>query len=175
MIILAIDPGIALCGFAFLEGAATGPGRPILYGAIETTKIGDNVEESDAARLVILEKDFRSLLRRYKAEVLAVEVFVPAPQVAHQAPKVLQARGVVLLEAAKRGLPIHGYRPATIKEVVAGKGNAPKADVQAAVADLYGIPIPKPDDAADALAIAYTHLAHLQGGLIPNRSDHARA
>lgn len=173
MIILAIDPGIALCGFAFLEGAPTGPGRPLDYGAIETTKACDNVEESDAARLVVLRRDLRSLIRRHKPDVVAVEVFVPSPQVAHQAPKVLQARGVVLVEAAERGLAIHGYRPATVKETATGRGNAPKADVQAAVAEIYGIPIPKPDDAADALAVAYTHLAALQGGLI-ERSPHGR-
>jgi crossover junction endodeoxyribonuclease RuvC len=156
MKILGIDPGIDRCGYGLIDDGSGELVAPA-YGVIHTDGEIDGKKQSDASRLVIIGSDFRQLLRELKPDELAIEIFVPSPAIAHQAPKVLQARGVILLLAQQVGLPIAEYYPATIKAAVVD-GRAKKREVQEAVTEILGLPgIPQPDDAADALAIAYTH------------------
>ncbi|MNS55221.1 Crossover junction endodeoxyribonuclease RuvC [compost metagenome] len=159
--ILAIDPGLGLTGFAVLTDEG-GQLTPVAYGAIETSS-----EHDVPRRLVTLEQDMKTLIKEHKPDELAIEVFIPKPEIAHQAPMVLQARGIVLLLAQKRGMAIYEYRPNVIKQAATGDGRARKADVRRAVADLFDLERPpSPDDAADALAIGYTHHTAREGGIL---------
>ena len=166
MLILGIDPGLGLMGFAYLNVDTTGgPGAAIAtaqdYGVIETPK-----EATTARRLCIIEADMAELLKRATPDALAIEKFIPNPRLAYNAPPVLQARGIVLLLAEKAGIPIYEYEPSKIKLNVAGHGTATKRDVQEAVTDVLGLEeTPRPDDAADGLAIAYCHWLHVEAGL----------
>lgn len=169
MIILGIDPGLDRTGFAFVRSEA-GVLTPLAFGVIQT-----DAEHPTAQRLVTIETDLKELAKPYKAKgdaqaeelELAIEIFVPSPHVAHNAPKVLQARGVVLLFAEHRKWRIHEYTPGTVKSAMTGNGRATKSEMKEAVASYFNFErITGPDDAADALAIAYTHHAAKEGGLL---------
>jgi crossover junction endodeoxyribonuclease RuvC len=161
MIIMGIDPGIATMGVAFIE-PQTGHADPVwkFYGCITTKP-----DQPFGRRLEIIETDLKELMKEYAPDQAGMEIFVPAAYLVHQAPGVLQPRGIVWLLMHKAGIVPAEYSPATIKQTTAGKGNASKREVQQATADLFKLEaIPKPDDAADALAIAYTHWAHMRAG-----------
>jgi crossover junction endodeoxyribonuclease RuvC len=156
MIILGIDPGTATTGYAFLrdDGGADGDTPvPLTYGVITTTP--------DTPMPIRLQQIYRratALIAEYKPEELAIEEMFFGKNVT-AAITVAQGRGVVLLAAADAGLKIREYKPAQVKQTIAGSGNAPKKQMQEMITTLLGLKsIPKPDDAADALAIALTAL-----------------
>ena len=149
MRIIGIDPGYDLLGYGVIEKDEDGL-KYISHGAIKTNK-GDTLEE----RLLCIYERFNQILSEYKPDLAAVEkiYFVQSKTTAM---KVAQARGVVLLALAQRGIKIVECGPQEVKMSVVGYGRAKKSQVQKMIKVLLNLPkVPKPDDAADALAIAW--------------------
>ena len=149
MIILGIDPGTATTGFGIIEKKKTGDPIAIDFGVISTNK-----SDSDSERLFQVAEDLNLLIKKYKPKVIGVEkLFFETNQ--KTAMSVSQARGVVLYIAQAHHLPIFEYTPLQVKNRICGYGKAEKSQVQFMVKKTFGLKtIPKPDDAADALAIA---------------------
>ncbi len=150
---LGIDPGVATTGYGIVRLLADGELVAVAYGVILTPK-----EESASARLAALYDDLSKLLKKFKPETAAVEKLFFSKNITTGI-AVGQARGVTLLALEKAKIPIGEYTPNEVKQAVAGYGSAEKRQVQEMVRALLNLEtIPKPDDAADALAVAITHL-----------------
>ena len=151
MRILGIDPGIALAGFAIVE-AGKGGLRAGRYGHI-ATKSGTPVPD----RLKILYDDMTTIIDEYRPDVMAIEELFFNKNV-KTAMVASQARGVILLAAVNGGLGVAEYTPLQVKQAVVGYGRASKQQVQIMVTKLLRLKeIPRPDDTADALAVAICH------------------
>jgi crossover junction endodeoxyribonuclease RuvC len=151
MRILGIDPGTAITGFGVID-ASGGTYRFVDAGVITTTSTTPMPE-----RLAQLYSDLTALVAEFKPDTAAIELLFFGTNVT-TAISVGQARGVALLVLQQAGLPIAEYNPMQIKLAIAGYGGAKKPQMQEMVKMLLKLPvIPKPDDAADALAIALTH------------------
>jgi crossover junction endodeoxyribonuclease RuvC len=150
---LGIDPGTATTGYGLVRIEPDGSLVAVKYGVLLTPK-----ESTASARLVMLYDQLRDVLNEYKPELAAVEKLFFARNVT-TALAVGQARGVVMLAIEQAGIEVFEYTPKEVKNAVAGYGGADKRQVQEMVRALLQLDsIPKPDDAADALAIAITHL-----------------
>jgi len=150
---LGIDPGTATTGYGLVRLEPDGEMVAVKYGVILTPK-----EKSAPARLEMFYRDLRALLRKFHPDTAAVEKLFFQRNIS-TAILVGQARGVALLALQQAGVEIFEYTPNEVKQAVAGYGSADKKQVQDMVRVLLGLTeIPKPDDAADALAIAITHL-----------------
>jgi len=150
---LGIDPGTATTGFGLVRLEPDGSLVAIKYGVILTPK-----NATAPARLEMLYNDLSALLREYHPDTAAVEKLFFSRNVT-TALAVGQARGVVMLCMQQAGVEPFEYTPNEIKQAVAGYGGAQKRQVQEMVRALLQLDsIPRPDDAADALAIAITHL-----------------
>ena len=151
MIILGIDPGLATTGFGVIAYEKN-HFQVIQYGVIRTpsqTPLPD--------RLVKIQEGIQTLIEKYHPECAAIEELFFNTN-AKSAFLVGQARGVAVVTAAAAGLPVYEYTPLQVKQGVAGYGRADKQQVQQMVKTLLHLKeIPKPDDAADALAIAMCH------------------
>ena len=147
MVILGIDPGTATTGFGVIKA---GKGlRCLDYGLIQT-------EPCLAAgeRLRVINKELNKLTKKYEPEALAVESLYFFKNMKTALP-VSQAKGVVLLTAAQKKIPVHEFTPLQAKMAVAGYGKAEKKQVQEMIKIILNLKkVPKPDDAADALAVA---------------------
>ena len=151
MVILGIDPGAATAGFGVVE-LSKGRLSPAGYGTIRTPA-GLPLPE----RLRQIYDDAHRLFERYQPDVVAVEQLFFSRNVT-TAFSVGQARGIFLLCAAQRGVPVVEYAPHEVKLAVTGEGRAAKAQVAFMVRALLGLTeTPRPDDVADALAIAICH------------------
>jgi crossover junction endodeoxyribonuclease RuvC len=150
MIVLGIDPGTAIVGFGLIEKENRGQKlRLIKYGCIETS-----AKFSTAERLKIIHEELSSLLKKYKPDIAAVEDIFFFKNL-KTAIKISQARGVILLAIAEKKITVAEFTPLQIKQAVTCYGRAEKIQVQKMVKTLLGLnEIPKPDDAADALAVA---------------------
>lgn len=158
MLILGIDPGSAIIGFGLVEVSLDQPAAALAYGTIQTDKRLPMPE-----RLLTLYNDMTELLASEPPDVMAIEELFFLKNV-NTAMPVAQARGVILLAAAHHGVPVAGYSPAQVKMTVTGSGKAQKPEMQEAVRHLLNLEkIPRPDDAADGLAIALTHWCVLEG------------
>ncbi len=163
MRILGIDPGYGITGFAVVE-AQRGQFQLLRCGAI-TTPAGMDF----SARLEIIYEDMRQLLELTKPDVVAIEELFFGQNVTTGI-GVAQSRGVILLAIRQAGLEVHSYKPMQVKQAVVGYGNATKHQVMDMTRRLLHLDtMPKPDDAADAIAIALCHgrsstslLAHAQ-------------
>jgi len=152
-LVLGIDPGTATIGYALVRDLPDGNCQAVAYGVITTPK-----EDSDAVRLVQLYKELNEILALHHPETAAVEKVFFQKNIS-TAIAVGQARGVVMLALAQAGLEVGEYTPNEVKQAVTGYGSADKKQVQEMVRVLLALDkIPRPDDAADALAIAITHL-----------------
>jgi len=150
---LGIDPGTATTGYGLVRLMPDGELVAVSFGVILTRK-----EASDSARLVMLFDDLNKILKKHKPDTAAVEKLFFARNVTTGI-TVGQARGVVLLALEKATIPTYEDSPTEVKQAVAGYGHAEKRQMQEMVRTLLQLEkIPKPDDAADALAIAITHL-----------------
>ena len=150
---IGIDPGLATTGFALVRLMPDGELVAVKFGVILTPK-----EESAPARLEMLHKQLRKILKANPPDTAGVEKLFFQRNVS-TAISVGQARGVVLLALQQSGVDVSEYTPNEVKQAVAGYGSADKRQVQDMVRALLGLDeIPKPDDAADALAIAICHL-----------------
>jgi crossover junction endodeoxyribonuclease RuvC len=151
--VLGVDPGLSRCGYCVLR-ADLRPPRAAALGVLRT----------DAAlpvprRLAELQADFRSLLDEFAPVAVAVERVLFQVNV-RTAMGVGQASGILMAEAASRGMEVVEYSPNQVKDAVAGHGAADKQQVQRMVQILLDLPEPpQPADAADAAAIALTHVA----------------
>ncbi|KLU58696.1 crossover junction endodeoxyribonuclease RuvC [Peptococcaceae bacterium CEB3] len=151
MIILGIDPGTAIMGYGLIE-ESHGRLTAVTYASWRT-QAGSPLP----ARLLSLYDSFNRLLEQYTPDCVAVEELFFNRNTT-TALSVGQARGMVLLAAAQHDLPVFEYTPLQVKQAVVGYGKAEKAQVQQMVRSLLGLAaVPKPDDTADALAIAICH------------------
>ena len=151
MIILGIDPGLAIVGWGVVE-SVRGNVRPIAYGAI-TTPAHTDVE----ARLLMIQNDLETIINKYKPDELAVEELFFNTNIT-TAIAVAEARGVIICTAHKLGVKISEYTPLQVKQAVVGYGKAEKQQVIAMVTSILKLKKPpKPDDTADAVAIAICH------------------
>ena len=151
MQILGIDAGYGITGFGLIEGER-GQFRLIRCGAITTPAHTDF-----SARLEMIYEDMRKLLDMAKPDTVAIEELFFGQNVTTGI-GVAQSRGVILLAIRQAGLPIHSYKPAQVKQSVVGYGNATKHQVQDMTKRLLHLDaMPKPDDAADAIALALCH------------------
>ncbi|MCX6067379.1 MAG: crossover junction endodeoxyribonuclease RuvC [Chloroflexi bacterium] len=152
-LVIGIDPGTATIGYALVHDLPDGNNEAVEYGVITTPK-GDSAPQ----RLMQLYEELNAILARYQPDSAAVEKLFFANNVT-TAISVGQARGVVLLALSQAGLEVGEYTPNEVKQAVTGYGGADKKQVQEMVRVLLSLEkIPKPDDAADALAIAICHL-----------------
>lgn len=150
---LGIDPGTATTGYGLVRLLPDGGLLAVSYGVITTSK-----DSPAPVRLAAFYDELRALLREYRPDTAAVEKLFFQRNVS-TAIAVGQARGVALLALAQAGLEVFEYTPNEIKQAVAGYGSADKRQMQEMVRVLLALQaIPRPDDAADALAVAITHL-----------------
>ena len=149
---LGIDPGTATTGYGILETDSDSI-KVVDYGCIKTSS-----KESFSARLKKIYSDMKKIISKYKPESIVVErLFFGANTKTAMA--VGQARGVILLAASQAGLEIAEYTPLEVKMALTGYGRADKNQMQQMVKRLLKLKtIPKPDDAADALAVALCHI-----------------
>ena len=160
MRILGIDPGYGIIGFGLVEAERSNFSL-LRCGAI-TTPAGMDF----SARLEIIYEDMRKLLEVAKPDAVAIEELFFGQNVTTGI-GVAQARGVILLAIRQAGLEIHAYKPAQVKQAVVGYGNATKHQVMDMTKRLLHLQaMPKPDDAADAIAIALCH-ARSSTSLLP--------
>ncbi len=151
MIIIGIDPGFGILGYGVLKVAGN-TFEHVTHGIFETEKT-----TRMSLRLKILYENLDELFKRYKPKEIAMEKLFFFRNVT-TAISVGEARGVVLLAAAQQGIEVFEYTPHEVKKAVTGNGKATKKEVQRMVKLLLNLKeMPKPDDAADALAIAWCH------------------
>ena len=151
MRILGIDPGLATIGYALVD-KENNSFKVLEYGVIKTSADKENIE-----RLEIIHRNIQELIEEFKPEQMAVEELFFNKNV-KTAIKVGQARGVILLAGSQAGIKVAEYTPLQIKQAVVGYGRADKRQVQQMVKSLLNlVELPKPDDAADALAISICH------------------
>jgi len=153
LIVLGIDPGTATTGYGLVGEDAAGEVYLVRYGVIQTpahTPMPDRLHQ--------IYDEVAALLQEAAPAAVAVEELFFNRNVT-TALTVGQARGVVLLAAAQAGLPVYEYKPAEVKQALVGYGRADKQQMQEMVRLMLGLrDIPRPDDAADAVAVAICHL-----------------
>ena len=155
--IIGIDPGTGILGFGVID-VVRSKATLVDAGVIRTP-----VKEDDAVRLLTIYDELTEIIKQNKPEIMSVEKLFFAKNVT-TAMTVAQARGVVLLCAMQHNLAIAEYTPMQIKQAITGYGKADKKQMQEMVRVLLQLKeIPRPDDAADALAAAITHSMTMPG------------
>ncbi|MEG2002821.1 MAG: crossover junction endodeoxyribonuclease RuvC [Clostridia bacterium] len=153
MIIMGIDPGLATIGYGILDYKDNKKIEVVDYGVIETPK-----NEGLPQRLVMIESGIMQLIEKFHPAEIAIEELFFAQNVT-TALSVAHARGVILMTCVKNCGSMFEYTPLQIKQAITGYGRADKQQIQQMVKTFLSLKtIPKPDDAADALAIALTHI-----------------
>lgn len=161
MLVLGIDPGTATIGYGLVRENRDGSLTAVKYGTIRTPAKTPMPE-----RLAQIHADLTALVQLYQPDRAGVEELFFAKNVT-TALTVAQGRGVILLALEQAGVPIKEYKPNAVKQAISGYGGADKAQMQEMVRLLLSLDaIPRPDDAADALAIAITdiHTGRFGGG-----------
>ena len=153
MRVLGIDPGLTRCGLGVVDGSV---GRPLTL--IDVNVLRTSAKLPIAERLVTIERGIDAWLDAFAPDAVAVErVFARSDSSTIMG--TAQASGIALVAAARRGLPIALHTPSEVKAAVSGNGRADKAQVGAMVTRILRLDaMPKPADAADALALAITHI-----------------
>lgn len=153
MLVIGIDPGTASTGFGLVREDLDGSLQAVDYGVIHTP-----VHQSLPDRLLKLHQEIQRLLTLHRPDTGAVEKLFFQRNV-RTAMSVGHARGVILLALAEQGIAVAEYAPSEVKQAITGFGGAEKKQVQQMVSLLLSLAaIPRPDDAADALALAICHL-----------------
>ncbi len=151
--VLGVDPGFAIIGWSILDAKK----NIIDYGSI-TTKTNQPID----LRMIEISQDFTFIIKKYQPDHLSIEqlfYFKNAKTIIN----VSQVRGLLIYLAAKANLQTYEYTPLEVKTTIAGYGRASKKQVQQMITQMLNLPaIPRPDDIADALALAYTHLVYLK-------------
>jgi crossover junction endodeoxyribonuclease RuvC len=164
MLVIGIDPGTASTGYGLIRQLSNGQLQLIDYGLISTA-----AGQPLSTRLLDLYTSLTDVLKKYQPDFAAVEKLFFQRNVS-TALMVGQARGVAMLTMAIADIPVDEYTPSEVKLAVSGYGNADKQQMQAMVKTLLTMDhLPKPDDAADALAVAICHchsqkIRHLEEG-----------
>ena len=162
MIILGLDPGTASTGYGIIE-AQDGQLSAVTYGVIRTS-----AKEDPSKRLQMIYEEINELIDTYQPDGAGIEEVFFGRNIT-TAISVGQARGVLLLALANANIPIGEYSPPKIKDTVTGYGGADKAQVQLMVRNLLGLEeTPRPDDAADGLAVAITHYEYQRFASLTN-------
>ena len=152
MIILGIDPGYGTMGYGVIDKLKNGNILPVDYGVVKTPG-----SESFPVRLAMLEEGLNKIYAKYKPEEIAVEELFFTKNITTGIP-VAHARGVILLSAIKYCGKLYEYTPMQIKQALTGYGKADKVQMMHVVTSLLHLKsVPRPDDAADALAVALCH------------------
>lgn len=152
MIIVGFDPGLATLGYGVIKKELKKKPEMIDYGIISTPK-----DMNLPDRLTLIEKGVKQVIEKFRPDEIAIEELFFAKNV-KTGIAVAHARGVLLLTATKECCKIFEYTPLQIKQALTGYGRADKPQMQKMVKTLLGLKaIPRPDDAADALAVALTH------------------
>ena len=153
MRVLGIDPGLTRCGVGVVDGTV---GRPLSLVDVGVVRTSSHLEV--AQRLVTIEKGIDAWLDEYRPDAVAVERVFARSDVS-TIMGTAQASGIAMVAAARRGLPVAMHTPSEVKAAVTGSGRADKAQVGAMVTRILRLDAPpKPADAADALALAITHV-----------------
>ena len=153
MLVLGIDPGTAITGYGLVREQPDGALEAVAYGVVRTS-----ARTPMPDRLRQIHHDITALIAEYRPDAAAIETLYFGRNVT-TAITVAQGRGVILLALAEAGLPIREYKPAEIKQAIAGYGNAEKEQVQEMIRQLLDLDaVPQPDDAADGLGVAITDL-----------------
>lgn len=156
MVILGIDPGIAIVGYGIIKYDGT-KHKVINYGAVKTSSSMELTE-----RLKVIYEELSRIIISYRPDVAAVEELFFNKNV-KTALSVGHGRGVALLSVANNGLNVYEYTPLQVKQAVVGYGRADKHQVQSMVKAILSLEtVPKPDDVADALAVAICHAHSVQ-------------
>lgn len=151
MRILGIDPGYGIIGFSIIDKSNSG-NSVVDYGVITTPK-----EMEFSHRLKAIYESMQKLIERFEPNEVAIEKLYFNKNITTGIP-VAEARGVILLSVVMKGLPVYEYTPQQIKMALTGLGKADKSQVQFMVKTLLHLTkIPRPDDAADAVAVALCH------------------
>lgn len=151
MRILGIDPGIAIVGYGVVDKEGNRY-KTVAYDAV-TTRAHTPLEE----RLQLVYKGIDEIIKMYRPDAMSIEELFFNNN-AKTAVAVGQARGVILLAAVQNGVPIYEYTPLQVKQALTGYGRASKSQIQQMMKSILGLgSVPKPDDVADALAIAVCH------------------
>ncbi|MGG1877477.1 crossover junction endodeoxyribonuclease RuvC [Paenibacillus cisolokensis] len=151
MRILGIDPGLAIVGFGLVDKVGSKV-TPVQYGSIQT-----EAHTPEEERLQLIYEGMLQLIEKYEPEAVAFEKLFFNRNVT-TAMVVSQARGVLILAAVQKGLPVAEYTPMQVKQAIVGYGKAEKKQVQEMVRMFLKLQsVPKPDDVADALAVAICH------------------
>ncbi len=153
MRVLGIDPGLTRCGIGVVEGSV---GRPLSLVDVNVVRTSSTLPVAE--RLVTIERGIDAWLDEYRPDAVAVErVFARSDSSTIMG--TAQASGIALVCAARRGLPVALHTPSEVKAAVSGNGRADKAQVGAMITRILRLEtLPKPADAADALALAITHI-----------------
>jgi crossover junction endodeoxyribonuclease RuvC len=153
MIVIGIDPGLARMGYGVLE-VTKGEIRAVCYGCIETS--GKDLRASE--RLLKIYTEVGILFEKYQPAQLSLEKLFFTRNIS-SAMGVSEVRGIILLAAEQRNIPVAEYTPNQVKQAITGSGRADKQQMQEMIKRLLRLTeIPKPDDAADALSIALCHI-----------------
>ena len=167
MRILGIDPGIAIVGFGVIDCQGSRL-QMVQYGAVNTA-----AGLPLATRLVQIERDIEDLINLFEPDEIAVEELFFTKNITTGI-AVAHGRGVILCAAEKKGIPIYEYTPMQVKQAVVGYGLAEKRQVMDMVRRLLKLTaVPRPDDAADALAIALCH-ARSATSLLRRKDPHVK-
>jgi len=151
--VLGIDPGLTRCGMGVVDGDV---GRPLRL--VDVNVLRTSSSEPVPTRLVTIEKGVEAWIEEYSPDAVAVERVFARSDVS-TIMGTAQASGIAMVVAARRGLPVALHTPSEVKAAVSGSGRADKAQVAAMVARILRLASPpKPADAADALALAITHV-----------------
>ncbi|MBE0523922.1 MAG: crossover junction endodeoxyribonuclease RuvC [Methanosarcinales archaeon] len=152
MIIIGIDPGLATVGFGVIQKRDEKI-IPVSYGCIRTS-----AEKNTSERLLEIYNETNALFEKYNPQTVAIEKLFFNKNVT-SAMRVSEARGVILLAAQQKQIPVFEYTPAQIKQAITGTGNADKLQMQEMITRILGLDeLPRPDDAADGLSIALCHI-----------------
>jgi len=166
--VLGVDPGLTRCGLGVVEGRPGAPPRLVDVGFLTTPAAAPI-----GVRLVALEREIERWLSEHRPDAVAVEQVFSQLNV-RTVMGTAQAGAVAITCAARRGLPVATYTPSEVKAAVTGSGRADKVQVAAMVTRVLGLPaLPRPADAADALALAICHL--WRGGAQARLADAAAA
>lgn len=159
MRIIGIDPGYAIVGYGIVDYAGN-RFKPVKYGAVLT-----EAKTEFTSRLDHIYSELTDIINEYRPESMSIEKLYFNTNTT-TAIDVAQARGVILLAAKKNGVPVYEYTPLQVKQSVTGYGRAEKKQIMEMTRMLLGLDkVPKPDDTADALALAICH-AHTNGSVI---------
>jgi crossover junction endodeoxyribonuclease RuvC len=167
MLVMGLDPGLAITGYGLViesstdASASDASGRPGTSGDLVLVEYGTVTTPAGLAlpdRLLAISDQLGALIDKHRPDIVAVEELFFGRNVT-TAFMVGQARGVAILSVARAGIPVREYKPVVVKQAIAGYGKAPKSQMQEMVRLLLGLDhVPRPDDAADAVAVAICHM-----------------